>query len=142
MPGGVCGELGELPETCLRVLSEARRGVLSTLAADDSSRVLPVCFAVVEAEIVIAVDDKPKSTRRLARLSDIERAPRATFLADRWDEDWTRLAWVMVRGEARIEEADFGAEALAGRYPQYGGSAPGGPAIVITPRRVNWWSWT
>jgi hypothetical protein len=42
---------------------------------------------------------------------------------DRWDEDWTRLAWVMLRGRAEIlaagAEHDAAQAGLRQRYPQY-----------------------
>ena len=73
--------------------------------------------------LVIAIDEKPKAGLRLARLRNIERDPRVSLLADRYDEDWTQLAWVRVEGNAEILErggADPAAlAALRDRYPQY-----------------------
>ena len=43
-------------------------------------------------------------------------------MVDRYDEDWSRLGWVMVRGPARVLEAgsehDEAQAALRQRYPQ------------------------
>ena len=47
------------------------------------------------------LDDKPKRTDdplTLARVRDIAADPRVSILADRWDEDWTRLAWLRAEG--------------------------------------------
>lgn len=55
------------------------------------------------------LDEKPKEVedpRRLARVLDIERDPRVSVLVDRWDEDWSRLAWVRMAGHASIVEPD------------------------------------
>jgi hypothetical protein len=42
---------------------------------------------------------------------------------DHWDEDWTRLAWIMLRGRAEIltegVEHDQAQARLRQRYPQY-----------------------
>jgi PPOX class probable F420-dependent enzyme len=96
---------------------------------------VPCCFAIgfEDGALVIdtPIDDKPKTTSdpgRLARVRDIRRDPRASLLVDRWDEDWTRLAWVRVVGTARLlvpwSPRDTSAhasaiEALRSRYPQY-----------------------
>jgi PPOX class probable F420-dependent enzyme len=49
--------------------------------------------------------------------------PHFSFVVDRWDEDWTRLGWVMLRGAAEIldsgPEHDHAQALLRGRYPQY-----------------------
>jgi hypothetical protein len=60
-------------------------------------------------------------------------------LFDRWDEDWTRLGWVMVKGVASVESARL-VPALLDRYPQYE-RQPSGPVIVVEARRVRWWTW-
>jgi PPOX class probable F420-dependent enzyme len=101
-----------------------------------------VCYAIVAGEVVVAVDDKPKSGAELARIRNIRSNPHATVLFDRWDEDWRALAWVMVRGRARIEPPGTGAVELAARYAQYRDSPPAGDVIVVRPTRVLWWSFT
>ena len=59
-----------------------------------------------------AVDEKPKRTRALQRLRNIEANPRVEVLIDRWDEDWSRLWWVRLRGTARIVEDRHAVELL------------------------------
>jgi PPOX class probable F420-dependent enzyme len=48
--------------------------------------------------------------------------PAAAFVADRYDEDWARLGWVMLRGRADIlasgPEHDEAQALLRPRYPQ------------------------
>lgn len=140
MPGGTCARVTDLPPAARALLDEARRGVLGTLDASGTPHLVPVCFALAGAEIVTAIDHKPKRGRP-ARLDNVARDARASLLVDRWDEDWTRLAWVMVRGRARLEPPGTGGEALAARYPPYRDRPPAGPVIVIEPERVSWWSW-
>ena len=114
------------------MLSDAQTQFLRTrrvahLATADSNGVphlVPVCFAVQNMSLYITVDEKPK--RRdipLKRLRNIQANPQVAVTVDRWDEDWTRLAWVMLRGRAEIladgAEHDHAQTLLRTRYPQY-----------------------
>lgn len=124
----------------MRVVAECRRATLSTLSGDGSIATVPVCFALRGGDVIIEIDDKPKRTKELARVGNIRRDARVTLLFDRWDEDWTRLGWVMVKGTATMErEGD--ASPLVERYPQYREDPPDGPLIVVAPHRIRWWSW-
>jgi PPOX class probable F420-dependent enzyme len=85
---------------------------------------IPVCYGVADATLYITVDEKPK--RRdipLKRLRNILENPQVAFVVDRWDEDWRRLGWVMLRGPAEIlykgPEHDRAQALLTARYPQY-----------------------
>lgn len=121
-------------------LSAARVARFATTAP----RVVPVTFAVAGRSVVHAVDHKPKATRALARLRDLERDPRATVLVDAYvDEDWSALWWVRADGTARVVEAcDAEAEvdALVAKYPQYAERRPEGPVIVLDVERIVEWS--
>ena len=51
---------------------------------------VPVCFAVDGDTIWSAVDAKPKRSRELQRLRNIEADPRVAVLADHYtDDDWS-----------------------------------------------------
>ena len=67
---------------------------LATIRPDGSPRVVPICFALDGDTLYTAVDEKPKRTRQLARLDDIERDPRVEVVIDHYDDDWTQLWWV------------------------------------------------
>lgn len=101
---------------------------------------MPICFALDGDTLLTAVDEKPKQTRRLARLADIERDPRVEVLIDHYDDDWTRLWWVRLRGRARVVEGDDRAlELLTAKYPEYFESPPHGPFIVVDiDERTEW----
>ena len=60
-----------------------------------------------------AVDEKPKRTHRLQRLRNIEVNPRVEVLIDHYDDDWSRLWWVRLRGSARIVDDPHALELLA-----------------------------
>ena len=123
-----------------RVVNGCRRATLSTVAPDGTVAAVPVCFALTAGRVVTAIDHKPKSTREPARVRNIRREPRVTLLFDRWDEQWTRLGWVMLKGLASIERA-ADTSVLIERYPQYREKPPAGPFIVVEPQAITWWSW-
>ncbi len=87
---------------------------LATIRPDGSPRVVPICFALDGDTLYTAVDEKPKRTRRLARLDDIERDPRVEIVIDHYDDDWSQLWWVRLRGRARIVDHDERALELLG----------------------------
>ena len=105
-------------------LERGRVGHLATADAEGRPHVIPVCYAVADQTLYITVDEKPK--RRdlpLKRVRNILENPKTAFVVDRWDEDWRRLGWVMLRGEAEIldagQEHDRAQALLTARYPQY-----------------------
>nr|WP_289012213.1 TIGR03668 family PPOX class F420-dependent oxidoreductase [uncultured Candidatus Microthrix sp.] len=130
----------------LALLTECRVAHLATIAEDGRPRMVPVCFAAVDGRVVISHDQKPKRRGALARFRDIARDPRVTLLADRYDDDWTKLAWVRVEGTAegmpRGEAWPEAVAALRARYRQYAAMALEETALmVITPVRVTSWHW-
>lgn len=104
---------------------EGRRvGHLATADQSGAPYLVPVCYAIGENSLYITIDEKPKRRDRpVKRLRNILENPRAAFVVDRWDEDWTRLGWVMLRGAAEILEGgaehDAAQELLRCRYQQY-----------------------
>ncbi len=141
MPGGSCGAISELPEGVRALVGESRRAVLSTLGAGGRPHAVPVCYALRGEEIVSPLDDKPKGDKELARVRNLARNPQASLLVDRWDEDWDRLAWVMLRGPARVEQPGDAWRRLLARYPQYEEMEPATRVIVLRPERITWWTW-
>jgi PPOX class probable F420-dependent enzyme len=140
MPSVRCRSLSELPADARRVIDDARRAVLGTVDASGRAHLVPITFAVAGDAIVTAIDQKPKSPARPARLRNIERTPDVTVLFDRYNEDWTRLAWVMVRGTARVEPPGTHVDALVERYLAYRDDRPRGEVIVVQPREIVHWS--
>ena len=116
--------------------------VLGTMRPDGPPRLVPFTFAPIEEFVIVsAVDSKPKTARRLARLADIERDPRVTVLAHHYEDDWDGLWWVRADGRAAIhDDPPAGADALIVRYTQYRVQPPPGPWIVITLEHLTGWS--
>jgi coenzyme F420-0:L-glutamate ligase / coenzyme F420-1:gamma-L-glutamate ligase len=117
-------------------LGGARRAVLATIDPQGQPRLVPICHVVGDDDklgrprLYTPIDDKPKATqdaKNLSRIRDLLILPAATILADRWDEDWTRLGWLRVYGRAEIlepqpheaEEHAWAVAALREKYPQY-----------------------
>jgi PPOX class probable F420-dependent enzyme len=128
-----------------RFLGSRRVGHLATADARAAPHLIPVCFVVTEGAVYITIDQKPKGDpRALKRLKNILENPVAAFVADRYDEDWTRLGWVMLRGPAEIladgAEHDRAQALLRSRYEQYRGMELDGlPVIAIRIERVTSW---
>ncbi len=141
-PAGRAGADGP-PARVLARFAAARVARLATLGAD-GPRLVPVTFAWHAGAAVWAVDSaKPKTTRALRRLRDLERDPRVALLADHYDEDWTLLWWVELRGRAATlhgAAADAALDALAERYPAYRDLRPPGPVVAVRPGGWSWWS--
>jgi PPOX class probable F420-dependent enzyme len=130
-------------------LERHRVGHLATAGADGAPHVIPVCYALDASALYFVADDKPKRrpARRLQRLVNLRQNPRAALVVDDYDDDWTRLAWLLVRGPAHVVRgADVHARALAllrTRYPQYLAmaldDAERNPIVRIDPERVTLW---
>jgi PPOX class probable F420-dependent enzyme len=107
-----------------RFLAERKVAHLATADRHGVPHVVPVCFAISQATLYITIDEKPKrqAGTALKRLRNIAENPAVAVVADRYDEDWTRLGWIMLRGHAEILDAGTehdGAQALLrSRYPQ------------------------
>jgi PPOX class probable F420-dependent enzyme len=131
--------LEELPEWAAGMLAAERVARLALLDEEDLPRVLPVTFAVWEGAVWSAIDRKPKRTAEPARVGRLRRRPEAALLVDRYDDDWSRLAWVELRGRVSIEPVGPALEALAARYDQYRAEPPQGPLLRLGVERATWW---
>ena len=128
-----------------RFLARQRVAHLATADKRAVPHVVPVCFAIREHTLYITVDEKPKrSTTTLKRLRNIAENPAVAVVADHYDEDWTRLGWVMLHGRAEIltggaEHADAQV-LLCERYPQLRAMQIAGyPVIAVRIERTSSW---
>lgn len=132
-----------------RFLEGQRVARLATVDAAGRPHALPVCFACLDGALYTPIDEKPKrgDPTTLRRVRNIAAQPEVCLVADHYEEDWARLAWLQVRGTAAlVTDAGERARALAAlreRYPQYRGmDLEARPLIRITPTRVVSWSWS
>ena len=119
---------------------EARVARLATVGPDGRPHIVPICFVVDGDTLYTAVDEKPKTTRRLQRLRDIEANPGVCVLIDHYEEDWSRLWWVRLLGTARIVEDERALPLLAQKYEQYRREPPSGPLIAVTIEERREWA--
>ena len=135
--------LDDLPGWAVALLDESRVGHLGLLDETGAPRVQPITYARVGDALWSAVDDKPKRRpgELPARIRRLRADGRAALTVDRYDEDWTRLAWVQVLGEITVLEdmRDDVLAALATRYAQYRERPPRGPLLRLQPRRRLCW---
>ena len=131
-----------------RFLESHRVGHLATTGADGAPHVVPVCYALDDAALYFVADLKPKRgpARALQRLRNLAENPRAAIVVDEYSDDWARLAWVLVRGPARIVDDAEHAIALGllrARYPQYRtmalDDAVAHPVVRIDATHVTTW---
>ena len=105
--------------------------------------VVPICYAVSNNTAYFTIDEKPKrsTNKPLKRIRNLQQNPHVAFVVDRYDEDWTRLGWVMVQGEADVldsgKEHSKAQRLLKARYPQLDGMQIGDlPVIAIRIKHV------
>ena len=128
-------------------LESQRVARLATVDEAGTPHVVPICFAWGDGAIYTVIDEKPKTVRgsELRRVRNILARPDVCLLVDRYDEDWTRLAWLQVRGRASLvteaPERVTALELLRARYPQYEQmNLESSVLIRIIPRRVAEWA--
>ena len=125
-------------------VERARVARLATVRPDGTPHLVVVTFALHGDTVVTAVDSKPKRSQHLQRVRNLQQRPAAALLVDHYDEDWSRLWWVRLDGEAEVvrdepRRTDVLAPLIA-KYPQYQSAAPPGPVIVIAVRSTASWS--
>ena len=138
--------IGSAPAWALALLRDARVGRLATADAAGRPLVVPVCYAFDGVRCYSAVDAKPKRTRNLRRLRNIAENPHVSLVVDEWDEDWSRLRWVIVEGRTEVLTAGAGftraIDLLLAKYPQYRAlplERTEGAVIEIAPERILTW---
>lgn len=132
-----------------KIVKDARVARLATLDTRGRPHIVPVCFVYDGTALYSPVDRKPKrvSPERLVRLQNIQAVSRVALLIDHYDEDWTRLWYVLIRGKADLipnsarQERARVIRRLKAKYPQYarGMLARDAPIIRITPERTTSW---
>ena len=136
-----------LSDAARKFLEEARLAHLATADAAARPHVIPLCYALDGEAIVFVVDEKPKAGgKTLKRLRNLAENSRIALVVDRWDEDWSRLEYVLIVGEAAIVDDPGGyaraLERLRARYPQYRKmtlTQERNPVVRITVRSAHHW---
>jgi len=137
-----------IPAAVSGFIRDGRVGRLGTADRSGQPMVVPICYAFDGEALYSAVDAKPKTAApaALRRIRNIQDNPRVSVVIDRYEENWSRLEWVIIQGEADLlTEGDAfarGASLLLAKYPQYramGLAAERGLMIRVRPARVRHW---
>ena len=140
--------MADLPAWAAEMLRSARVGRLATADAAGHPLVVPVCYAFDGETVYSAIDAKPKRAtgRGLRRIRNIEENPHVSLVVDEYDEEWARLRYVIVEGQAALltggEVFGRAIDLLRAKYPQYramGLARAAGLVIAIAPARFLSW---
>jgi PPOX class probable F420-dependent enzyme len=134
------------PDEMRRRVATQRTGTLATIGPKGVPHLVPFVFALKGDTLYWAVDDKPKRSKDLQRLRNIERDARVSVLFDHYADEWSDLWWVRVKGTARIlsrsEERERAVNALRGKFPQYREQPLDGAVVAIDVEEWTGWSAT
>jgi len=96
--------------------------------------------------IYSSIDEKPKKVRPLAlrRISNMIQNPNVCFIVDKYAEDWRRLQYVLVIGNARVtKQGNRSRKAISllrKKYKQYNSmKLEKRPLIKIKPVQIIAW---
>ena len=129
-------------------VAAARLAHLATADASGAPHNVPLCYWFDGEHIYFAIDEKPKRQTGLAlkRMRNIAENPRVAVVIDHYEEDWSQLAYVLIRGHARVvedpEEYLVALRHLRDKYLLYRGMSmtpEKNPIVKIEPESVHAW---
>ena len=129
-----------------RFLEARRVARLATAGADGRPHVIPICYAFDGESLFSPIDEKPKRVEpaRLRRVRNIGENPQVALVVDDYSEDWTRLAYLLLRGTAEIVSGGpihaRAVQLLRDKYDQYRTMAlEEKPVLKIMPSSIAAW---
>jgi PPOX class probable F420-dependent enzyme len=146
------------------IINRARVARLSTIDHHKQiPHVVPVVFAFDGHYYYIPLDNKRKeqTVEKLKRVRNIQHQPNIALLIDEYDEDWSKLVFVMIQGKAyligekdveengecceydddnnKIPSLKEGHNLLYQKYTQYQKVGIGQHCIVVKPQKIIFW---
>lgn len=137
------------------IINTARVARLTTVDLECKPHLVPVVFVYDNDRdfYFIPIDEKTKRSRpeNLKRVRNIKENPNVALLMDEYNEDWTKLYFIMIQGKASIiggkkkldqNEMSLFTKAhklLRNKYPQYQKIGVGEYVIMIRPQKVVAW---
>jgi len=136
-------------------IDKARLARLATVDRECKPHVIPVVFVLDNDHncYFIPIDDKTKQGRpeNLKRVKNIQENPNVALLIDEYNEDWTKLYFIMIRGKGSIlggkkleqNEMPLLKKAhglLYDKYNQYQTTGIGKYVIMVIPQKVTTWN--
>lgn len=129
-----------------RLVRSARVAHLATADKTGQPHVIPICFAFDGKYFYSPIDEKPKRTapQKLKRLRNIKDNPRVSLIIDHYEENWSKLGYLLVVGKARVllggARHRKAVQLLRRKYPQYRRMAiDKRPIICFTPHTLRAW---
>jgi PPOX class probable F420-dependent enzyme len=117
---------------------------LATIDPDGRPHLVPIVFALDGETLYSAVDRKPKRSTTLRRIENARARPDVTILVDHYDDDWSRLWWIRLRGRARVlddgVEREHAIALLRDKYPQYRSEPPEGAVLAVDVTETRDWT--
>lgn len=128
-------------------VDRARIAHLATASSQGAPHNIPLCFGFDGVCFYFAIDQKPKrqSGLMIKRMRNIAQNPKVALVIDHYEEDWRKLAYVLIFGHAAITagaEYQKFLESLRKKYSQYQTmdlQLPTNPIVRIDPERVHVW---
>ena len=125
-------------------ISNQRIASLATVGYDGKPHIVPVCFGYDGQHFYTVIDQKPKkvSPLQLKRVRNVIHSPNVALLLHHYDDDWNKLAYLLIHGTAEVLEGGHrhAVELLRHKYPQYKDmDLEGAPMIKITPDSFTPW---
>jgi PPOX class probable F420-dependent enzyme len=140
------GDLNMASKTDQAFLQKQRTGHLATVDGQGRPVVVPFCFVYDGKAFYSPIDEKPKSVspEKLRRTRNIRANPEVALVIDHYEEDWSRLQFVLIRGRARIlhsgKEHARAVALLRKKYLQYRRMRiEDRPMLKIVPWRIFRW---
>ena len=128
------------------LVQNARVARFATADSSGAPHLIPICFVYDGAAFYSVLDQKPKRTSvtRLRRVRNILENPKVALVVDSYEEDWSRLWYILVTGTATLlepgKEQSEAVAMLREKYAQYRDmDLEYAPVIKIEPDKVVSW---
>ena len=106
-------------------IHEHRVGRMATANTKGQPHLIPFCYAYCDPFLYMALDRKSKQVpiQKLQRVQNIMSNPKVAILIDDYFENWDRLVFVLLRGQAKLisasAEREHAITLLKRKYRQY-----------------------
>jgi PPOX class probable F420-dependent enzyme len=145
-----------IKDRCVKtIIDKARVARLATIDSECKPHLIPVVFVFDNDCYFIPIDGKTKRSRpeKLKRAKNIQQNSNVALLIDEYNEDWTKLYFIMIQGKASIiggKELEQQNELLllenahkllSDKYLQYQKIGIGDFVIMIIPQKVISWKY-
>jgi PPOX class probable F420-dependent enzyme len=132
-------------------ITEAKVARLATVDLECKPHLIPVVFVFDNDCYFIPIDEKTKRSRpeKLKRAKNIQQNPNVALLIDEYNEDWKKLYFIMIQGQASIVGKELeqnemlllekAHKLLSDKYVQYQKIGIGEYVIMIIPQKVITW---